>query len=92
MLDRIQQILEEYIRPKLLRHYGDIKVVDFSENTLKVKLLGQCSNCPSAKFTIEDIVEKELKAHIPDIDKVILIEEISDDLINFAKSLLNNKE
>jgi len=91
MLDKIEQVLDKYVRPQLSKHCGNVKVVDFSNNILKIKLLGQCSNCPSAKFTLEDIIEKEVKAHIPNVDKVILIDGVSNELIEFAKTLLNKR-
>lgn len=91
MLEKIEKVLDQYVRPELSKHYGDVKVVDFSDNILRIKLLGQCSNCPSAKFTVEDVIEKEVKAHVSNVDKVVLIEGVSDELIEFAKTLLNKR-
>lgn len=89
MKENIEQILDKYVRPKLLAHYGDIKVMDFTNGILKVKLLGQCSNCPSSKYTLEDIVERQLQEHLPEIEKVELINEVSEELLDFARKILN---
>lgn len=87
----IENILDKYVRPKLSEHYGDVEVLDFKDGKLEIKLKGQCSNCPSAKFTVEDIIEKEIKKYIPEVEKVVLIEGVSDDLLDFAKKILNKE-
>ena len=91
MKENIEQVLDKYVRPKLLAHYGDIKIIDFTNGILKVKLLGQCSNCPSSKYTVEDIVEKQLREHFPEIEKIELINEVSQELLDFAKRILRNE-
>lgn len=89
MKENIEQILDKYVRPQLSTHYGDIKIIDFTNGILKVKLLGQCSNCPSSKYTVEDIVEKHLLEHCPEIKKIELINEVSEELLDFARKILN---
>lgn len=91
MKEKIEQVLNEYVRPKLKEHYGDIKVLNFNDGILEIKLLGKCSNCPSAKFTVEDVIEREVKEHIPEVEKVELIEGVSEDLLDFAKKILNKE-
>lgn len=91
MKENIEQILDKYVRPQLLKHYGDIQLIDYSNGILKVKLLGQCSNCPSSKYTVEDIVEKQLREHFPEIEKIELINEVSQELLDFAKRILRNE-
>jgi Fe-S cluster biogenesis protein NfuA len=91
MIKKIEQVLDEYVRPKLAAHYGNVKVINFNDGILEIKLEGQCSNCPSARSTIDDIIEGELKEHVSEIKKVVLIEGVSDDLIDFAKKLLNKE-
>ena len=90
MLERIEDVLNEYVRPQLASHYGNLKVLKFSDGILEIKLTGQCSNCPSAKYTVQNIVEAEIKKHIPEVKKVLLIESVSDDLLDFAKKILHH--
>lgn len=91
MINKIEQVLDEYVRPKLAAHYGNVKVINFNDGVLEIKLEGQCSDCPSAKYTVEDLIEGELKKHVSEVKRVVLIEGVSDDLIDFAKRLLNNE-
>ncbi|WP_312831681.1 NifU family protein [Sedimentibacter saalensis] len=91
MTERIENALDQFVRPKLSEHQGNLEVVKFEDGVLEIKLLGKCSGCPSAKFTTEDMVEAELKKYIPELEKVILNNSVSEDLLDFAKKILNKK-
>jgi Fe-S cluster biogenesis protein NfuA len=91
MINKIEHVLNEYVRPKLAEHCGDVKVLSFQDGVLKIKMQGQCSNCPSAIFTVEGIIEKEVKEHVPEVERVELIEGVSDELLDFAKKILNKE-
>ena len=87
---KIEKIFETNVRPKLADHYGDIELVSVKDGIVEVKLLGQCKGCLSAKYTIEDLVENALKEELPNIKKVILINQVSEDLLAQARLILND--
>ncbi|MCB2358834.1 NifU family protein [Clostridium estertheticum] len=89
MFAKIEKILEMDVRPKLADHYGNIELVNICDGIVEVKLLGQCKGCLSAKYTVEDLVEATLKEAIPDIKKVILINQINEELLEQARKILN---
>ena len=89
MFAEVEKILEINIRPKLADHYGNIELVSVYDGIVVVKLLGQCKGCLSAKFTVEDLVEVALKEAIPSIKKVILKNQINEDLLAQARKILN---
>jgi Fe/S biogenesis protein NfuA len=84
----IEKVLDEKVRPELASHGGDIEIIELTEDTLKVRMKGQCSGCPSATITMEQIVEAEIKAAFPSINTVALIIGVSDSLIDEAKAVL----
>jgi Fe-S cluster biogenesis protein NfuA len=86
----IEKILKVNVRPKLAEHYGNIELVSVNDGIVEVKLLGECSGCLSAKFTVEDLVEPTLKEAIPGIKKVILKNGVSEALLDQARKILNN--
>ncbi|WP_426350378.1 NifU family protein [Alloiococcus sp. CFN-8] len=88
MLNVIEKVLDEYVRPKLIPHEGNIEVINYENNIVKVRFLGKCSHCPSATVTVKILVEEEIKKHIEGIEEVILFEGVSDDLINYAKQFM----
>lgn len=91
MLDKIEGILEKYVRPRLSEHYGDVKIISFNDGVLEISLTGQCSNCPTGKITVEHVIEKEVKKHVQEVEKVVLTESINDELLTFAKKILNKE-
>lgn len=88
----LEKVIDEKIRPYLNEHHGDLEVVSLNDKVLKVKLLGNCEGCPSAQLTMESLIEKELTEAFPDmIERVSMIDEISDELYNMAKDILAHK-
>ena len=92
MLSKVEKVLEVNVRPKLAEHYGNIELVSIKDGIVEVKLLGECKGCLSAKFTVEDLVETALKESIPSIKKVVLINQVSEDLLEQARKILNGSK
>ena len=85
---KIQNVIKERVAPVLIAHGGNLEIVSFEDGVLSVRFLGQCVGCPSATLTIEEVVEKELTDAVPEIKSVELIQQTSQELIDFAKQLL----
>ncbi len=92
MTDKIERVLEQYVRPEILKHHGNVEVISFEGGTLEIALTGQCSGCASAKFTVEYVVEKEIKKYVPEVDNIVLINRVSHDILDFARKVLNKEE
>lgn len=90
MLEKVEKVLEEEVRPQLMRHEGDVKVVELEHNILKVKLLGKCSGCPSATLTTEEFIGDAIRRNIPQIQDVVLVNEVHPELIDMAKKILSH--
>jgi Fe-S cluster biogenesis protein NfuA len=71
MRTKIQQVLDEKIRPMLQMDGGDVDFVDFTEDgTAKLRLTGGCSGCPMAGLTMTMTVERILKETVPEVKRV----------------------
>ena len=90
MLTEIQTVLEEEIRPQLALHGGDIRVLSVEDGVVRFELLGQCSGCPSAAITTEQLIQEEVCAAVPEVKQVVLIQEVSRDLLDQARAILNH--
>lgn len=88
MEKRIEQILEQSVRPKLALHGGGVELLSMEEGTVHIQLLGQCSNCPASYLTTEQLILTELKDAIPEIQSVVAEQGISEDLMAQAKKLM----
>ncbi len=91
MLEKIESVLNKYVRPLLLTHGGDIQVLDFKNGVVRFRFLGKCSGCPASDLTAEELVQSELRERIPEVRKAVLVQDVSEDLINYARSLLRQR-
>ena len=91
MLEKIEAVLDERVRPELAFHGGDIEVLEFSGGVLKFRLLGQCASCPPAYLTTEQLIRAELTAALPEVEEVVLVQQVSEDLLDQARAILNHE-
>ena len=67
---RIKQLLDENIRPAVAMDGGDITFESFTEGTVKLKLQGSCSGCPSSTMTLKMGIEGLLTRMVPEVKQV----------------------
>ena len=68
MLERIERVLDEQVRPGLRADGGDIVLVSIDpDNIVQVRLTGACQGCSSSVVTMSMRVEATIKAQIPEI-------------------------
>jgi Fe-S cluster biogenesis protein NfuA len=73
MRDRVEETLET-IRPLLQADGGDVELVDVSEDGIvQVRLTGACCGCPMSQITLSEGIERELKAQIPELKRVVAV-------------------
>ena len=61
------------------------------DGVLYFRMLGQCSNCPSAVVTAEELVAPPILEAIPEIRQVVLDTTVSDELWRDAMELLRRR-
>ncbi len=71
----IQRTISEQIRPLLKADGGDIDLVDIEGSKVIVAFRGMCSQCPTAEFTLKDVVESRLREFV---SSDIVVEEQSE--------------
>lgn len=87
----IERVLDRDVRPNLAEHGGEIRVLDLDEDgTLHIELLGSCSNCPGATLTTETLVEEALVNALSYVSRVVLVQSVSDELLDFARALIRD--
>lgn len=88
LLERIEQVLDEEIRPQLLLHGGGMETVRLEGGRYVFRLTGQCAGCPSAYLTTEELIRGTLLERFPQLREVVLEQGVSADLLAQAKRLL----
>ena len=93
MYEEIEKVIDEDIRPYLRSHGGDMEVVSFSDKDglVRFKLKGQCSGCPSANITTEELISSTLSEKLYYVKGAVLTQQVSDSLIEQARAILNKK-
>ena len=90
-LNQIESFIEKNIRPYLISHGGDVEIVSFNNNTLRVKLMGQCMTCPASADTFEESIKNVLLSEFKELKDVILVNDVPDDMLDMALKILNHK-
>lgn len=91
--DKVERIVEERIRPSLRLHGGDMYVKDADDGIVRVVFTGACEGCPSAQITMEETVREILREELGgELKEVRLVNETDEDLLNFARQLLNKNK
>ena len=73
IISKIEKALDE-IRPFLQSDGGNIELVDVKNDTVKVRLLGNCIDCSVNQMTLKNGVEMTIKKYVPQIEKVTSVE------------------
>lgn len=74
MLNEVQAALK-IIRPFLQADNGDIELIEISEDGIvKVRLTGECRNCPMSQMTLRAGIERAIMKDVPGIRRVEAID------------------
>jgi len=70
---KVEQVLDEYVRPMLRKDSGDLELVDIKDTLVYVKLIGACSDCVGSSRTLKMLVEQALKDQVDERIRVVEI-------------------
>lgn len=75
LIKRIKELLESHVRPAVASDGGDIIYQDFDDGdgTLKLRMQGSCSGCPSSLTTLKLGIENLMTRMIPEVKQVIAV-------------------
>lgn len=57
-------------RPTVQEDGGDVIFKGFDDGTVKLKLVGSCTGCPSSTVTLKNGIQNMLQFYIPEVDNV----------------------
>ncbi|MGI5932434.1 MAG: NifU family protein [Eubacterium sp.] len=92
MIQKIEEIIDEKVRPALLAHEGDVQVLSYQDGICRIRLTGKCSGCPSASITTEELIAEEIQNALPEVKDVVLVQEVSEELQDLARRILNHEQ
>jgi len=71
VVKRIQEILENYVKPAVEMDGGAIQFKSFKDGKVNLMLQGSCSGCPSSMITLKAGIEGMMKRMIPEVEEVV---------------------
>ena len=73
----IKEIIQARVRPFVQEDGGDIKYVDFDEESglVLIQMKGSCAGCPSSSVTLKNGIENMLKHYVAEVSEVRAVEE-----------------
>ncbi|XP_051506917.1 NFU1 iron-sulfur cluster scaffold homolog, mitochondrial [Myxocyprinus asiaticus] len=80
IVSMIKELLDTRIRPTVQEDGGDIIFKGFEDGTVKLKLVGSCTGCPSSTVTLKNGIQNMLQFYIPEVDKVEQVEDEVDEI------------
>ena len=79
------------MRPMLREHGGAVRLLECADGVVSVELLGACSGCPSADLSTRGFIEDALRAELPQVERVELMNAVSPELLELARAILNHE-
>ena len=68
--ERVAKVIN-LIRPAVQSDGGDVELVDVTpDGIVRIRLHGACVGCPSSAITLQVGIERNLKAHVPEVRTV----------------------
>lgn len=58
------------VRPTVQEDGGDVVFKGFEDGTVKLKLVGSCTGCPSSTVTLKNGIQNMLQFYIPEVTNV----------------------
>lgn len=69
---RVARVIE-MVRPYMQSHGGDVQLVDVRDQSVFVRLSGNCNGCSMSSVTLRNTVEEALREHVPEIESVEVV-------------------
>ncbi|KAM6916211.1 NFU1 iron-sulfur cluster scaffold homolog, mitochondrial, partial [Xenentodon cancila] len=76
----IKELLDTRIRPTVQEDGGDVIFKGFDNGTVKLKLVGSCTGCPSSTVTLKNGIQNMMQFYIPEVENVEQVEDKVDEI------------
>lgn len=73
VVGRIQDVLDNEIRPAVAMDGGDITLDRFEDGIVYLHMKGSCAGCPSSTATLKMGIESRLREIIPEVVEVVSV-------------------
>lgn len=71
LAERVRQVLDELINPRIASHGGAVEMVDVDTDTLYLRMSGGCQGCAASAATLRHGVERMVRENVPEIEHIV---------------------
>jgi Fe/S biogenesis protein NfuA len=71
LAERIHELLEREVNPRIAAHGGAVELVDVDDKTLYVRMTGGCQGCAASSATLRMGVERMIREAMPEVLEVV---------------------
>ena len=71
-LQEIEEVLDRTIRPGLYADGGDVEVISFENDELRIMYQGACGGCPSAMMGTLDAIQNILRHELDNLNIIVI--------------------
>jgi Fe-S cluster biogenesis protein NfuA len=72
--ERIAKVIEA-IRPAIQADGGDVELVEAkADGSVYIRFHGACVGCPSSDMTRNWGIERNLREHVPEVERVVVVD------------------
>jgi Fe-S cluster biogenesis protein NfuA len=91
--EKVKKTLKEKVEPALAEHFGGAQVTEITDDgVVYIKMTGACGQCPAAEEELSGSIKDALVADCPEITDVKMDRSVDEDLLDFARKLLNKEK
>ena len=71
LAERVQQVIDELVNPRIAAHGGAVEVVDVADDVVYVRMSGGCQGCSASAATLRSGVERMVKEEVPEVRDIV---------------------
>jgi Fe/S biogenesis protein NfuA len=69
--DRVQQVIDDQINPRIASHGGAVELVDLDDGVLSIRMNGGCQGCAASAATLRMGIEREVREAVPESREIV---------------------
>ncbi len=71
LAERVQQLIDEMINPRIAAHGGAVELVDVDDKVLYLRMSGGCQGCAASAATLRMGIERMVREAVPEIEEIV---------------------
>ncbi|CAN5808266.1 NfuA family Fe-S biogenesis protein [soil metagenome] len=71
LAERLRQVIDEEVNPRIAAHGGAVELADIEDNTLYLRMSGGCQGCAASAATLRQGIERMVREAVPEIQEIV---------------------